>query len=81
MKKELEKKEGDKVPSKEEVFEKVKASSRRMLDNLLAARQVAPDDLPPEQRAELDHAIAKAERLAEEVEDAFREKDIKNSEQ
>ena len=68
------KKSKDKIPTKEEAIKKLKASSRRMLENLIAARSVAPADLSPEDHEKLDQAIAKAERMIEMIDKEFDDK-------
>ena len=64
------------TPTKEEVAAQLRASTQKLLDNLLAARDVAPEDISEEDRATLDQAIAKAEKLLEGIEAAFKKGDI-----
>ena len=63
----------EKIPSRAEIVEKLRASTRKLLENLLAAKAAAPDDLSDKDRQELDAAIAKAEHMAESIEKVQRE--------
>lgn len=61
----------DTVPSRQEVETKLRAAGQKMIDNLIAAKGVAPSDLPEKDRRTLDQAIAKAERLIESIDEAL----------
>lgn len=56
---------GGRMPTKEEVFEKIKASQERMMAVLKGAYEAAPED--PKIRAEFMDAIDKATKLREKV--------------
>lgn len=62
------------IPTKEELIERLKASQKRLIDSLISARQVAPEDMPAEERETLDEVIAKAEHLTESIEKALKDK-------
>ncbi len=54
-----------KIPSKKEIFEKIKQSQERMIVALARAWEVAPDD--PKTREELMEATEKAVKLREKL--------------
>ena len=56
---------GDRMPSKKELFEKIKASQERMMQALKGAYETAPKD--PKVRTELLEAIDKATKLRGEL--------------
>ena len=52
---------GGRMPTKEEIFEKIRASQERMMQALAGAARTAPDD--PEVRRQLTSVIEKAGHL------------------
>lgn len=54
-----------KIPTKEELFQKIKRSQERLLVSLIRAWETAPDD--PKIREEVLEAIEKAVRLREKI--------------
>lgn len=54
-----------KIPTKEELFQKIKRSQERLLVSLIRAWETAPDD--PKIREEVLEAIEKAARLHEKI--------------
>ncbi|MEX2028170.1 MAG: hypothetical protein WD988_01570 [Candidatus Curtissbacteria bacterium] len=60
-KEEIMKQFGGRMPTKEELFEKIRASQERMMTALAGAAKTAPDD--PEIRKELMEVIEKAASL------------------
>lgn len=60
-KEEIMKQFGGRMPTKEEVFEKIRASQERMMEALKGAYETAPDD--PNVRKDLVNAIEKATKM------------------
>ena len=52
---------GGRMPTKEEIFEKIKASQERMMQALAGAARTAPDD--PKVRSQLLEVIERAAKL------------------
>lgn len=60
-KEEIMKQFGSRMPTKEEVFEKIRASQERMMEALKGAYETAPDD--PNVRKDLVNVIEKATKM------------------
>ena len=63
--KEIMKQFGGRMPTKKEIFEKIKASQERMIAALKGAYETAPQD--PKIRSELMEAIEKATKLRSKI--------------